>query len=381
MNQGFALEKRGQDCLKAALTAPPITSTTFLISTAAQTARGEKLIYARQEYPGCYAAERSLSVLEHAEATLMFSSGMAAITTFFRTIQPGQAIVMPCELYWPHTIWVKEFAQSCGVELHWTEGLEVQDFLDKITPKTAMVWVEMLCNPSLRLIDVAGLAKALPEHVILGVNASCLSPSLARPLDLGADYVLHSASKVLGGHNDLMGGAISARVNSPHWQQVARGRWLSGNGLSSRDAACLNRSLETLHTRVERASVTALYIAQHMRSHRAVTRLNYIGLPDHPDHAKTKANLLGRGYGPLLGMELALSAEACQAVCEQTRIWSNVTGYGSSRSTIEHRGTSEYMTPQSQRNYLRLSAGLEPADDLIADLVQALDACSLRGTG
>lgn len=380
MTNGFLMDPRSQDCFRAALAAPPMTSTTFVMGDAGYTARGEKLIYARQEYPGCYTAERALAMLEKAEASMLFSSGMAAITTLFRTIQPGQAIVMPSELYWPHTIWVKEFAEVCGVQLHWTEGLEVQHFLDKLTPNTAMVWAEVLCNPALRMVDVAGLAKALPEGVILAVNASCLSPALTRPLELGADYVVHSASKVLGGHNDLMGGAISTRKITPHWQQVQRGRWLSGNGLSSRDAACLNRSLETLRTRVEHASGSALQVARHLRAHPAVRKVTYIGLPDHPDHAIAQRSLLGRGYGPLIGAELVLSPEACQAVCENTRLWTNATGYGSSRSTIEHRATSEYVTAQSGRTYLRLSVGLEPVDELVADLTQALDVCGLRGT-
>lgn len=375
---GDSPDARYMQCLNASISAAPITSTTFAYAGAATTRRGEKLIYARQEYPGCFGTEVQLARLEGASAAMLFSSGMAAITSFFQALPPGAGVVLPRQIYWPQIVWLEEFSARYGIALTWVDSLDTADLLAAITPATQVVWVEVLGNPGLRMVDVAALAAGLPEGVQLAVNATCLSPALVRPLALGADFVIHSASKMLGGHNDLMGGAISARGDSPLWQRLARVRWLSGNGLSARDATTLGRSLLTLESRMVQASATAIVVARHLRASPGVAAVRYVGLPDHPDHAIAQRNLRGLGFGPLIGLDMALTPAQCQTLCETTRVWVNATGFGSVRSTMEHRATAEYLLAQSGHNYLRLSVGLEPADDLIADFMQALDRFELK---
>jgi cystathionine gamma-synthase len=374
-------DARYLQCLAASISAVPITSTTFAYAGAATTRRGEKLIYARQEYPGCYATERTLARMEGATSALLFSSGMAAITSFFQALPAGAGVVLPRQIYWPQIVWLEEFSARYGLRLKWVDSLDAADLLAAVTPDTSVVWVEVLGNPGLRMVDVAALAAGLPEGVQLAVNATCLSPALVRPIASGADFVIHSASKMLGGHNDLMGGAISARGDSPLWQRLARVRWLSGNGLSARDSEALGRSLLTLESRAVQASATALLIARHLRASPWVVGVRYIGLPDHPDHAIAQRNLRDFGFGPLIGLDMALTPAQCQSLCETTRIWLNTTSYGSVRSTMEHRATAEYLMAQSGQNYLRLSVGLEAADDLVADFMQALDRFGLRAVG
>lgn len=373
MSDPFPAPSPYRDGLKSSLSPASLTATTFAYADAPRTRRGEKLIYARQDYPGCLVAEARLSALEGGAAAMLFSSGMAAITSFFMALDPGDEVVLPRNIYWPQLVWLHDFAERVGLELIWTEGASVADFARAVTPRTRIVWVEILSNPNLEMIDVAALARMLPDHTALAVNATCLSPALVKPLELGADYVLHSASKILGGHNDVLGGAISCAADTPSWRRIAHIRWLHGNGMSARDATILERSLTTLAPRMEVASRNALEVALALQHHPQIARVRYIGLPDHPDHPKALRNLNGNGFGPLIGLDMRLPAEACRALCNATELWTNATGFGSVISTLEHRATAEYFVSQSQRNYLRLSVGLESPADLVRDLLQAIE--------
>jgi len=373
MSDPFPAPSPYRDGLRSSLSPSSLTATTFSYADAPQTRRGEKLIYARQDYPGCLVAEARLAGLEGAASAMLFGSGMAAITSFFMALEPGDQVVLPRTIYWPQLVWLHDFAERVGLELVWAEGNAVSDFERVVTPRTRAVWVEILSNPDLAMIDIAALARVLPDHTALAVNATCLSPALVTPLALGADYVIHSASKILGGHNDVLGGAISCAADTPLWRRIAHIRWLHGNGMSARDAAILERSLATLSPRMETASRHALEVAYALRHHPLIAQVRYIGLDDHPDHAKALRNLNNKGFGPLIGLDMRLPAEACRALCAATEVWTNATGFGSVISTLEHRATAEYFVSQSQRNYLRLSVGLESPEVLVRDLLQAIE--------
>lgn len=378
MSDPFPAPSRYRDGLKSSLSPSSLTATTFSYNDAPLTLRGEKLIYARQDYPGCLVAEARLAGLEGAAGTMLFGSGMAAITSFFMALEPGDQVVLPRNIYWPLLVWLHDFANRVGLELVWTEGITIADFEAAVSTRTRAVWVEALSNPDLAMIDIASLARILPPHTMLAVNATCLSPALVTPLTLGADYVVHSASKILGGHNDVLGGAISCATDTPHWRRVAHIRWLHGNGMSARDATILERSLATLQPRMETASRNALEVARALQDHPQIARVRYVGLEAHPDHDSACRNLTGKGFGPLIGLDMRLPAEACRALCAATEMWTNATGFGSVISTLEHRATAEYFVSQSRRNYLRLSVGLESPADLVRDLLQAIEIPALQ---
>lgn len=368
MNKLSKSEKYAQ-CTAAAIVPSGLEATAFIYDKAVDSEGGAKLIYARQDYPGSLVAEEVIADYENAEASMAFSSGMAATTSVFLALQPGSSVIVSKQVYWPLQVWLNDFAKNFGIDVRWVSGSDVNDYLSAVNENTEMIWVEMLTNPDLSLLDVRGLSKRLPADIKLVVNATCLSPVLARPLDLQADLVVHSVSKIIGGHNDLLGGVVSTAEEDEFWERLCRIRWLHGNGMSARDASVLYRSLMTLKQRAMVSSSNALAIAMQLQNHELVESVVYPGLPNHPDHLVTERNLLGNGYGPLIGLSMRLDSERCKELCANMRIWKNATTFGGYCSCLEHRATAEYAMSQSPVNYLRLSAGLESIDVLIDDLL------------
>lgn len=364
---------RYRRCIDASVVPPRLDAIAYTYAEAATTESGGKLIYARQDYPGCLVLEHGFAELEGAEESAAFCSGMAAMSSLLMSLERGSSVVVPTKLYWPLQVWLKEFGRRQGIKALWVDSLATDDLVRVLRPDTALVWVEMLSNPELRMVDVRELAARLPANVALAVNATCLSPALVRPLDLGADFVVHSASKLIGGHGDLLAGMVSTGSRrSEIWRRLKRLRWLHGNGLSARDAALLERGLPTLSARIVAASAGAERIARRLERHQAVYRVVYPALESHPDREIARRNGLDKGFGPLLGAYLNLSESDCRRFCERTRTWRNATGFGAVHSCVEHRATAEYVLRQSAPNYVRFSVGLEPVEELIADLDEAL---------
>jgi len=372
MDKLTKLEKYRQ-CSDAAIVPSGLESTAFIQGRSATAETGAELIYARQDYPGCLVAEDVLADYEHATSCMAFSSGMAAATSIFQALDPGSSVVVPKQVYWPLQVWLNEFSGNQGIQVNWVERAETDAILAAIDDNTKLIWVEMLTNPDLHLLDVRGLSRRTRGDIKLVVNATCLSPILAKPLDLGADLVMHSVTKIIGGHNDLIGGAVSTAVEDDFWQKLSRLRWVLGNGMSARDAAMLYRSLMTLKQRVLAASANALEIAERLQGHPLVDKVIYPGLSTYKGKNKLKSNLTGEGYGPIIGLHMRLDSEQCRDFCANTLVWRNATTFGGYMSCLEHRASAEYMINQSQNDYVRLSVGLESVDVLLDDLFCALE--------
>lgn len=377
MNSSKKVQRFGQS-LKASVVPPILISNTFNYTDAAVLDSGARLIYARQSNPASYMLEQTLVEMDKGVDALAFSSGMASVTTLFQSLRKGEAAVVPKTIYWPVRHWLEKFSNHVGFDVHWVESTDAELIAQAIDMNTRLIWVELLANPSLRLTDITRIAQLKPPHVLLAVDATCVTAALCQPLQSGADIVMYSGSKCLGGHNDLMAGVLVTRQDNQRWQTVRDLRWLFGNGLGAWDSSQLNRSLLTLNVRIQQSSNSALAVAQHFRHHPMVESITYVGLPESADHELARRLYLEEQFGPLLGISLKGGAEICRQVCRQVSLWVNSTGYGAVYSQIEHRYEAEYCVSQSADNYLRLSVGLEPVELLIDDLEQALSFCEVK---
>jgi cystathionine gamma-synthase len=353
---------------------PPINvSNVFYYRSGYKLKNGTKLIYSRQGNPSQFPVERVLAKLDGGAAALVFSSGMAAIITILNTLGKDDELVISDHVYWPLRHWLLSTQEQHLFKVKWVSGTSMEGFAGAISPTTTMVWVETPTNPDLRIVDIPAVAALKPASATLVVDSTCATPVLLRPLQHGADLVVHSASKCLGGHNDLLGGCVVTRDDShPVWEDVKTLRWNQGNAMGAFDCYLLQRSLATLAIRVERATDSALHIARGLAEHPAIKAVNYPGLESHPDKAIAD-RLLNNGCGFMMGVTPVGGAEACRAVCLETKMWHNATGFGSVMSLIEHRFEAEYKVRQSEQDYLRLSVGLERPDHLLDDIISCLD--------
>lgn len=365
---------RYSQSLGASVTPPILVSNTFNYASAPSLDNGARLIYARQSNPASYVLEHSMIDMDDAADAMAFSSGMAAVTTLFQSLKDGDTAVIPKTIYWPIKHWVERFSEHYRFNVKWVPDASPASIIGGITESTKLIWVELIANPSLNVTDILRIASLKPADVLLAVDATCSTPIVCKSLNFGADIVMYSGSKCLGGHNDLMAGLLTTKEETPFWQTIKDLRWLFGNGLGAMDSSRLNQSLMTLDVRIKHSSESALRIAEYFDGHPLVESVIYSGLDRSPHHFLARTLFSEGMFGPLLGLNVKATVQGCQTICRAVTRWSNSTGYGAVYSQIEHRYEAEYCRSQSTENYLRLSVGLEPVEDLIADLEQALEA-------
>ena len=329
--------------------------------------------YSRSGNPTCELVEQVLAELEGAEDALVFASGLAGIATLFDTLGSGERVVAPRIMYHGAADWLRRRAERHEIDLVFfdagaPEGLAAAVGADE----TAVVWIEASVNPTWDVIDVraaAGLAHA--AGAILGVDATATPAVTLRALDLGADVVFHSGTKYLAGHSDLTAGVLATRVADERWENVKHARTLMGGVLGAFEAWLLLRGMRTLHVRYERQSANAMAIARHFEGHPELDAVLYPGLESHPGHAIAKRQM-SNGFGAMLSIVVAGGAEAAKRVATRTRLFVPATSLGGVESLIEHRATVEGPYSLVPENLLRVSVGIENADELIADLERAL---------
>jgi cystathionine gamma-synthase len=356
-----------------AITPPIHVSSTYLRDADNQYRSGR--VYARADNPAFDQAEAVVSALEGAHQTLLFASGMAAATAVFLALEPGDHVLVPRVMYWALRNWLTGFAASWGLDvevIEMTSPAAVQAALRR--GKTKVVWVETPANPLWTVTDIAATAQlAHAAGAWLAVDSTVATPVLTQPLALGADIVMHAATKYLNGHSDLIAGTLSTRADTAHWQRVRKVRAQIGATLGSFEAWLLLRGMRTLHLRVRVASASAQRIAEHFDGHGLVAAVLYPGLPTSDGHAVARAQMRG-GFGGMLSIRVAGGEAAAIAVAAETRLWKRATSLGGTESLVEHRASVEGPGSPAPADLLRLSVGIEHVDDLIGDLEQALAA-------
>ena len=332
-------------------------------------------VYMRDQNPSFDQAEALITELEHGHQTLLFASGMAAATAVFQALHPGDHVLAPKVMYWSLRNWLLGFAGSWGLDVELIDMSDAAVVQHAIRPGvTKLVWVETPANPLWTITDIAAAAEvAHAAGALLAVDSTGATPVLSQPLDLGADLVMHSATKYLNGHSDLTAGSLTTRADHEHWQRVRSVRAQIGGTLGSMESWLLLRGMRTLYLRVRTASASAMRIAEHFHGHERVAEVLYPGLPTSQGHELAARQMHG-GFGGMLSIRVADGEQAAVAVAAHTKLWKRATSLGGVESLIEHRASVEGAGSPVPPDLLRLSVGIEHVDDLIADLEQALGA-------
>ena len=328
--------------------------------------------YTRDQNPTYGPCEALLARLEHGAEALLFSSGMAAATTVFETLSAGDHVVAPEEMYWTIRVWLQERAASGRLALDLVPNDDLEALRKTVrSGVTKIVWVETPSNPTCAVTDIAAtveVAHASGARVV--VDGTVATPVLCCPLDLGADLVMHSATKQLNGHSDVLAGAlVTARIDEA-WERVKYERAYRGAVLGPFEAWLLLRGMRTLFLRVPKASENAQRVAEVLAGHPRVTTVRYPGLQDDPGHDVASRQMRG-GFGPMVAFRVDGVAEA-RRVVGSLRVFRNATSLGGVESLVEHRAPVEGSGTPVPPDLIRLSLGIEAADDLVADLEQAL---------
>lgn len=330
-------------------------------------------IYLRSHNENVRQAERVLSALEGAAETLLFPSGMAAVAAVFRTVPNGATVLVQRQIYWGTTQWIGHFCARRGIELVEVEASDKAKLKAAcVDHRPTLVWVETPSNPWLRITDIAAAAEAAHGvGALLVVDSTAATPVLSQPLRFGADIVMHSATKGINGHSDVLAGALATRKpDAEVWQSIVLDRDTGGAVLDPQAAWLLLRGMRTLPLRMAQTCKTAQALAEFLVDHPRVEAVLYPGLPDHPGHALA-ARQMPSGFGGLMSFVVRGGAQTALQVAGRLQLFHRATSLGGVESLVEHRHTIEPHTGIPE-GLLRISVGIEDAGDLRDDLAQAL---------
>lgn len=329
--------------------------------------------YIRPDSPAGQQPEVVLNALEGGVGCQVFASGMAAATAVFQALAPGDHVVVPRVMYWALRAWLLGEGRRWGLEVDVVDMEKPGELAAALRPgKTRLVWVETPGNPTWAVTDIAAAAElAHGAGARLAVDNTVPTPVFTRPLALGADIVMHSATKYLNGHSDVLAGALVTARDDDFWRRIAGIRALQGGMLGPVEAWLLLRGMRTLYLRVPRAAASALKIAEHFARHPRLEAVLYPGLPGHPGHEVARRQMDG-GFGAMLSIRVKGGAKAALELAGRLKLWSRATSLGGVESLVEHRASVEGPDSPAPPDMLRLSVGIEDPADLIADLEQAL---------
>ena len=355
-------------------TTPPIhLATTYLRDPDNQYRRG--YCYGRPDNPNVRNAEEVINRLEGGAAALVLGSGMTAATISMLALERPAHVVAPKVMYWGLRKWLAEDAPSLGIEATFVDADDSAAIGAALRPgRTKLVWIETPANPLWSVTDIAAAARlAHGAGALLAVDSTVSTPVLTRPLSLGADVVMHSGTKYLGGHSDLVAGALVFARGDAYLERAVRLRSALGGILGPFEAALLSRGMRTLHVRVRHQCASAMTIARHFARHPRVAEVLYPGLETHPGHAIAARQMQG-GFGGMLSVRIKGGEAAAIAAAAKVEVWKRATSLGGVESLLEHRASIEGAGSPCPPDLLRLSVGLESVEDLIADLEQAITA-------
>ncbi|WP_270726512.1 trans-sulfuration enzyme family protein [Shimia sp. Alg240-R146] len=351
---------------------PPIQPATTFVRDENYKPLNPDNVYARPHNDVVRQAEGVLAQLEGGEAGLLFPSGMAAIAALFRTVPTGGRVVIQSGIYWNTTKWVRDFCERRQIDVDEVDASDAAALADVCAKGPAnIVWVETPSNPWLKITDVAAAKKAAEScGALLAVDSTAASPVLTNPLKLGADIVMHSTTKVINGHSDVLGGVLITKEITPVWEEIETDRASAGAVMGPFEAWLLLRGMRTMALRVERMVDNAMKIADFLVDHPKVDDVLYPGLESHAEHDLAKAQMPG-GFGFLMSFLVKGDRETALQVAGKMKLFHRATSLGGVESLVEHRYTIEPHTGIPE-TLLRISVGAEHAEDLIADLGQAL---------
>ena len=351
---------------------PPVhLSTTFIRDPDNQYRAGD--VYGRPDNATVREAEAVIGALEGAAATLVFGSGMSAAVALFLSLGPGVHIVAPRVMYWALRGWLANDAPALRLHVDFVETEDLSELERAVRPgATKLIWLETPSNPLWGVSDIAGAARiAHAAGAWLAVDSTCATPIFTRPLALGADVVMHSATKYLNGHSDVVAGALAFARDDALCERVRAVRKAHGLILHPFEAFLLTRGMRTLDLRVRASAANAMELAIRLSNHAAVAEVLYPGLPHHPGHELARRQMQG-GFGGMLSIRARGGADAAIGTAARVTLWKRATSLGGVELLIEHRASIEGPGSPCPPDLLRLSAGIEDVEDLWRDIDRAL---------
>jgi cystathionine gamma-synthase len=358
------------DSATGALSEPIYLTTTFERNADGAYPRGYR--YSREGTPNRAALESCVAALEGGVGAAAFASGLAANMAVLDLLAAGDRLVAPREAYYGSLKQFFEHATRRGVAVTCVDFSDVAAVQAALGSRARLVWIETPTNPLLNITDIAAITALGHESGALVVcDNTFATPVCQRPFDFGVDLVVHSGTKYLGGHSDVLSGALIVREDAALLERFRDWQQMAGSVLGPFDCWLLRRSIATLALRVRAQCAGASRVAQFLASHRAVERVFYPGLPQHPGHGLAARQMPG-GFGAMLSVCLAGGKSAALDTASRTRVFTRATSLGGVESLIEHRASIEGPGSRTPENLLRLSIGIEEPEDLMADLDQAL---------
>jgi len=360
----------GVDPATGAVTPPIHLSTTFEREADGSYPHG--WIYSRNHNPNRDALEAALAALEGGAACAAFSSGLAAVTAILQGLGPGDHVVAPNDIYHGTANVLKHLFAKWGVQASFVDMTSLDAIAGAMQASTRIVWIETPSNPLLQCVDIeatAGIARRAGARAV--ADNTFASPALQRPLELGCDLVMHATTKYLGGRSDVLGGAVVARDDDAAFAAIRTAQLYGGAVPSPFDCWLVMRSLPTLPARMQAHCANARRVAGFLHDHPQVSAVHYPGLEGSPFHALARRQM--RDFGGMLSFEVRGGKDAAMAVAGAVEIFTRATSLSGVESLIEHRASIEGPESRTPRGLLRVSVGLEHADDLIDDLAQALE--------
>ena len=359
------------DAATGAVSPPLHLATTYRHGPAGERVSGYE--YQREGNPTNDRLRTALAAMEGGATALTFASGMAAMTCLLESLPNGARVLVPDDCYTGLRMLATEFLPRRGIECIRVDMSDAGSVRAACHGDIALIWAETPSNPRMKVSDIGALAVLAREHdALLVCDNTFATPLLQRPLALGADVVLHSTTKYLGGHSDVLGGALVFARDDDFQRGVAHRLHITGAVLAPFSAWLTLRGCRSLGARMALHCANARKVADFLAARAEVERVNYPGLATHPGHAVAARQM--RDFGGMLSIEMRGGRQASLAMAGKLELFTNATSLGGCESLVEHRASVEGAHPTSPQNLLRFSVGLEDADDLLADLEQALAA-------
>ena len=357
------------DALTGAVVPALQLSTTFRHGPAGERVGGFE--YIREGNPNVSQLEGAIAALEGAAAALTFASGMAATDALLGALPPGSHVLIPADVYMGVRVLAREFLSRQDIDVTPVDVTDAHLVAAAVTPQTKCIWLETPSNPQLKIADIAAIAAiARKAGALLAVDSTFATPILQQPLALGADVVMHSTTKYFGGHSDVMGGALAFARHDALYDAILHARHVRGAVLAPFNAWLTLRGLRSLPARMAWHCRNARAVAEFLAAHPQVEAVHWPGLPTHINHTIAAHQM--RDFGAMLSVRIHGGRDAALAFAGKLKVFTNATSLGGVESLIEHRASVEGANPVSPDNLLRISVGLENAEDLIEDLTQAL---------
>lgn len=348
--------------------APPIhLTTTFERDVDGDYSRG--FMYTRNENPNRQALEQGVAALEGGAVAAAFGSGTAAAMSILQTLSPNDHVLAHVDAYYGITRLIRDFFVRWKLEVDFVDMSDLAAVTKSVRPNTKLVWTETPSNPLLKIVDLAGVSQIAHEAGAICLCDNTWAPVIQRPFDLGVDIILHSTTKYFGGHCDVLGGILVGKIDNEIFERVRQIQYSGGAVPSPFDCWLIHRGMQTLPWRMRAHCENAARVAEFLAQDRHVERVYYPGLTNHPGHDLAQKQM--SIFGGMLSFQVKGGREGAMNVAAKTKIFTRATSLGGVESLIEHRASIEGAGTTSPENLLRLSIGLENADDLIADLAQA----------